>query len=133
MRCGSARALKASTQAGSAPAYQRLVEKRPVLTYQYACPDGRSPTRARPSGRMAPRSLRDTASTCERPSRSTSQSASVVPRKRRGEAGSPNPLSGATSGLSGSSTPRMLPMIPVERGKRPASTVACPGAVSVIA
>jgi hypothetical protein len=85
---------------------------------------------ARPTGRMAPRSLRDTDSTRESGLRTRSQSTSVVPRNRSGDAPAPRP---PMRGEPGSLAPSELRMMPCEAGLRPASTVAWPTAVSVIA
>jgi len=101
-----------------------LVVNRPSAAYQYAC------CFARPSGRIAPRSLRDTDRARDRGSLTRIQSISVPPRNRNGEAGAPPP---PMTGAWGSSTPRLFETMPVLRGNRPDVPVACPGAVSVIA
>ena len=85
---------------------------------------------ARPSGRMAPRSLRDTDSARDPGSLVRIQSMSTEPRKRYGDAGRSREVS---SGACGSSTPVVLLTMPVDRGKRPDIVTECPGAVSVLA
>jgi len=81
-------------------------------------------------GRMAPRSLRETESPRLSGSAVRSQSMSTLPRKRKGEAPEPGDPTCVTWG---SCTPASLRTIPVFQGSRPESTVACPGAVSVMA
>ena len=49
----------------------------------------------------------------------------------RGDA--PVPVGSPSKGAASSSTPIRFDVIPVDRGKRPERSVACPGAVSVIA
>ena len=122
--CGRRRALNRSSQVGSVSAYQVLVVNRPSSPYQNtACFE-------RPMGRIAPRSLRLTESARERGSAAMSQSMSVVPRKRKGDA--PTPLL-PIMGCVRSFTPALLRTMPVCRGKRPDMVLACPGAVSVVA
>jgi hypothetical protein len=100
-----------------------LVVKLPLLAYQNTgCFE-------RPIGRIAPRSFLDTDNTRVRESFAVSQSVSVVPRKRNGDAPSP---CAPMSGEFGSSTPVRLVEIPVRTGNRPDIVAECPGAVSVI-
>src|SRR6476659_11008695 len=100
-----------------------LVEKLPVPVYQ------NTDCLPRATGRIAPRSLRETDSARERAFVFCSQSISVVPRNRLGDApGAPPPITGAV----GSSTPAEFWTIPVLRGNRPDIVEAWPGAVSVI-
>jgi hypothetical protein len=87
-----------------------LVEKLPVPGYQ------KTDCFARPNGRMAPRSLRETDSARERGSFFVSQSIRTVPRNRHGDAPTaPPPM----SGVFGSSTPSVFCTMPVLRGNRP--------------
>ena len=79
---------------------------------------------------MAPRSLRDTDSARDRGSFVRSQSVSVVPRNRNGDAPGPPP---PTIGDLGSPTPSAFATMPVCAGKRPDIVTECPGAVSVMA
>jgi hypothetical protein len=101
-----------------------LVVKAPLGEYQKTdCFD-------LPIGRMAARSFLDTESTRVRGSFATSQSASVVPRKRNGDAPGP----GASTRVTVVSlTPAEFAEIPVCTGKRPDIVAEWPGAVSVIA
>ena len=81
-------------------------------------------------GRIAPRSFRLTDSARVDGSTALSQSTSVVPRKRRGDAPGPAvPISVASE----SCTPSELRMMPVCAGHIPERIVAWPGAVSVTA
>ena len=92
--------------------------------YQYTC------SLARPSGRIAPRSLRLTDRARAVGSAALSQSNSVVPRKRRGDA--PGPVT-SSSAAAESCTPCELRMMPVWAGHSPDKIVEWPGAVSVTA
>ncbi len=80
--------------------------------------------------RIAPRALVETASTRVDESRATSQSTTVVPRKRAGDI--PVPVD-RTMGYAASIVLRSFEMIPVCAGKRPDMIVECPGPVSVSA
>src|SRR6202022_3977541 len=101
-----------------------LVVKIPFDAYQ------KTGCRDLPMGRIAARSFLETERTRVRGSFAISQSASVVPRKRNGEAPSP----GASTRLTVVSfTPAVFADMPVCTGYRPDNITECPGAVSVIA